>query len=62
MSFKSAIENTPLLEKAFKNGLHALGANSSKVKPTDTNKCEGSVDIDTAVKSIYPIKVGIVYV
>lgn len=54
MSFKSAIENTPLLEKAFKNGLHALGSNSSKVKPTDTNKCEGSVDIDIAVKSIYP--------
>lgn len=54
MSFKAAIENTPLLEKAFKNGLQALGSNSSKVKPTDTKKCEGSVDIDTAVKSTYP--------
>lgn len=54
MSFKEAIKNTPLLEKAFKNGLQALGSNSSKVKPTDTKKCEGSVDIDTAVKSIYP--------
>lgn len=54
MSFKEAIANTPLLEKAFKDGLQALGSNSSKVKPTDTKKCEGSVDIDAAVKSTYP--------
>lgn len=54
MSFKTAIESTPLLKDAFKSGLKALGANSSKVKPTDTKKCEGSVDIDTAVRSVYP--------
>jgi hypothetical protein len=54
MSFNDAIENTPLLQNAWENGLKALGSNSSKVKPSDTRKCEGSVDIDTAVKSIYP--------
>ena len=54
MSFKKAVENTPLLKNAFEKGLKALGSNSSKVKPLDTSKCEGSVDIDTAVKSIYP--------
>ena len=54
MSFKKAIENTPLLKNAFEKGLKALGSNSSKVKPLDPSKCEGSVDIDTAVKSIYP--------
>jgi len=31
-----------------------LGTNSCKVNPTDTMKCEGSVDIDAAVKSVYP--------
>ncbi|MBE9145791.1 hypothetical protein [Planktothrix mougeotii] len=45
---KKAIENTPLLKNAFEKGLKALGSNSSKVKPLDTSKCEGSVDIDTA--------------
>ncbi|SKB12415.1 conserved hypothetical protein [Planktothrix sp. PCC 11201] len=54
MSFKKAIENTPLLKNAFEKGLKALGSNSSKVKPPDTSKCEGSIDIDTTVKSIYP--------
>ncbi len=54
MSFKTAIDETPLLKDVFKDGLKALGANSSKVKPTNTQKCEGSVDIDAAVKSIYP--------
>ena len=54
MSFKKAIEQTPLLKDHFQSGLKALGSNSNKVKPTDTRKCEGSVDIDTAVKPIYP--------
>jgi hypothetical protein len=36
MSFNDAIENTPLLQNAWENGLKALGSNSSKVKPTDT--------------------------
>ena len=54
MSFKTAIDETPLLKDAFKDGLKGLGANSSKVKPTNTQKCEGSVDIDAAVKSTYP--------
>lgn len=54
MSFQKAIENTPLLKNSFKNGLQALSSNSNKVKPLDTKKCEGSVDIDTTVKSIYP--------
>ena len=54
MSFKEAIEQTPLLKDHFQPGLKALGSNSNKVKPADTQKCEGSVDIDTAVKPIYP--------
>lgn len=54
MSFKQAIDNTPLLKNDFKKGLKALGSNSTKVDPNDPKKCEGSVDIDTAVKSIYP--------
>ena len=54
MSFQDAIANTPELKDAFKRGLKALGSHSSKVKPGDTKKCEGSVDIDRAVKSKYP--------
>ena len=54
MSFQTAIDKTPLLKDHLKNGLRALGSNSSKVQPTDTSKCEGSVDIDSAVKSTYP--------
>jgi len=54
MSFQSAIENTTLLKDHLKNGLQALGSNSSKVKPTDTRKCEGSVNIDNAVERKFP--------
>ena len=54
MSFQTAINDTSLLKDHLKNGLRALGSNSSKVQPTDTSKCEGSVDIDSAVKSTYP--------
>lgn len=54
MGFKAAIASTPLLKNAYKDGLQALGSYSVKVKPTDTKKCEGSVDIDAAVKSVYP--------
>ncbi|WP_055075044.1 hypothetical protein [Pseudanabaena sp. 'Roaring Creek'] len=53
-SFKNDVESTPLLKDAYKSGLRALGNYSSKVSPTDTSKCQGSVDIDVAVKSIYP--------
>jgi len=54
MSFQSAIENTILLKDHLKNGLQALGSNSSKVKPGDTRKCEGSVDIDDAIERKFP--------
>ncbi len=54
MDFKEAISATPLLKNAYRNGLQALGNYSNKVKPSDTKKCEGSVDIDAAVKGIYP--------
>ena len=50
MSFQTAIDKTPLLKDHLKNGLQALGSNSSKVKPPDTRKCEGSVNIDDAVE------------
>lgn len=54
MSFTEAIKNNPLLANYLKSGLKALGSNSSKVKPEDTKKCEGSVDIDMALQSKYP--------
>ena len=53
-SFKNAVESTPLLKDAYESGLKALGSYSTKVKLTDTSKCQGSVDIDAAVKSVYP--------
>ncbi|KOR37750.1 MULTISPECIES: hypothetical protein [Planktothricoides] len=54
MSFTEAIKNNPLLANYLKSGLKALGSNSSKVKPEDTKKCEGRVDIDMALQSKYP--------
>ncbi|MEB3356034.1 MAG: hypothetical protein VKK04_04860 [Synechococcales bacterium] len=54
MSFVNAVKETPLLKEALKQGLGALGTNSSKVQPVYPRKCEGSVDIDTAVKTQYP--------
>jgi hypothetical protein len=50
--FKSAIQATPLLKDAYKEGLQALGNYSNKVTPSDTKKGEGSVDIDLAVKNV----------
>ena len=54
MSFRSAIEKTPPLAKALKPGLRALGNNSGKIRPSDSSRCEGSVDIDATVKAQYP--------
>ena len=54
MSFISAVKKTPLLKEALKPGLKALGANSSKIRPNSSQKCEGSVDIDAAVRRQYP--------
>lgn len=54
MSFSSAVTSTPSLKAALRPGLRALGSNSGKVKPNDSSKCEGSVDIDTAVRGQYP--------
>lgn len=51
-SFKSAIQATPLLKDAYKDGLQALGSYSNKVRPSDTKKCEGSVDIDSALRDV----------
>lgn len=54
MSFKEAVRETPLLKEHLKLGLRALGSNSSKIRPKDSQKCEGSVDIDSAVRDRYP--------
>lgn len=54
MSFTSAVQATPLLEEALRPGLRALGSNSSKIRPNNSENCEGSVDIDTAVRWRYP--------
>lgn len=50
--FKNAVQVTLLLKDAYESGLKALGNHSSKVKPSDTTKCQGSVDIDAALREV----------
>ena len=53
-TFKAAVENTPHVKNAYRNGLQALGAYSNKVQLSDTAKYNGSVEIDEAVRLHYP--------
>lgn len=50
--FKTAVEKTTHIKNAYQNGLQALGMNSKKI--VLKNACEGSVNIDKAVETIYP--------
>lgn len=52
--FKTAVENTKHINKSYCNGLKALGDYSKKIELGDTTSCEGSVDIDSAVRALYP--------
>lgn len=53
-SFRKAVEATPDISKEFNQGIQALGSYSELVIPAYTRYLEGSVDIDSATKSIYP--------
>ena len=52
MSFRQAVEATPNLgQDAFRPGLQALGAYSTRVRCRDTRKLKGSVNIDAALEA-----------
>ena len=54
-AFRKAIIATPEICCAYCNGLQALRrADAVKIKPGDKYKVDGSVDIDSAVKVLYP--------
>lgn len=52
--FNTAIDSCDEIRGYMKQGLSALGRNSSKVKTQHPALIDGSVDIDTAVRSIRP--------
>ncbi|MDE6192862.1 MAG: hypothetical protein K2M83_02605 [Muribaculaceae bacterium] len=52
--FKEAVESCPEIKDNLQKGLSAMGANSKAIKATDTKLIDGSVDIDNAVKALYP--------
>lgn len=54
MTFKQIVEKTPDIKDGFHRGLQALRANAKQVSAADTQKLEGSVDIDACTKNIYP--------
>ena len=51
-AFRTAIAATPDVAGHWQIGLRALGANSSRVALADTSKCNGSLDIDTALTPV----------
>lgn len=53
-TFKEIVENTQDIKNGFHNGLQALGTNAKQISATNTEKLEGSVDIDTCTKKLYP--------
>lgn len=50
----AAVEETPDVKGHCKVGLSALKGNRDKVKASDTRKLFSSIDIDSALKAIYP--------
>lgn len=56
MNFVDAISQATDVAQCLKSGLQALGTNSAKISvpKNSTRDVEGSVDIDTCVKHIYP--------
>lgn len=56
-TFREAVEAIPEICTSYRSGLHALRrADACKVTASDTRKIDGSVDIDDAVKSLYPVE------
>lgn len=54
-AFQEAIENTPEVKDGYCSGLKAVkGSDHSKIVPSKTLLINGSLDIDTCVKDIYP--------
>lgn len=55
MKFKNAVQATTHLKNSYQPGLNALRAqDKSKIKSEDARKLAGSVDVDTALKKVYP--------
>lgn len=54
-AFQVAIENTEEVKNGFRVGKQAIkSADRSKVDAADNNKLQGSLDIDSEVKALYP--------
>lgn len=54
LSFEEAVNSISDLAGGYCEGLKALKADSSKIKPKDLNCLSGSVDIDLCTKRKYP--------
>ncbi|NCT73961.1 MAG: hypothetical protein GXC78_05480 [Chitinophagaceae bacterium] len=53
--FKQAVENTPEVKNAHQEGLQAFKKDDrNKIELNNPKLCEGSVDIDTTVTTLYP--------
>lgn len=53
--FQIAVEGTAEISTAYKAGLQALkSCDKQKISASDSHKLNGSVDIDSAVKDLYP--------
>jgi len=53
--FQIAVEGTTEISTAYKAGLQALkSCDKQKISASDSHKLNGSVDIDSAVKDLYP--------
>lgn len=52
--FAKAVGKCPEINGMLCQGLTAMGKNSTMVKPADPRLLDGSVDIDSAVKSLRP--------
>ena len=53
--FKEAVESTEEVKNGYRQGLQALKkTDRSKLSCSDTSKLDGSLDIDTQVKALYP--------
>ena len=54
-AFQIAVENTEEVKNGFCLGIKAIkNADRSKIVATDPKKLQGSLDIDTQVKNLYP--------
>jgi len=53
--FKKAVENTLEVSDKYQDGFQAIRkSDRKKIEATVPRNCDGSLDIDSAVKSIYP--------